>query len=512
MNRLRLLLGAALLPHLAHAFSLDDVADRARTLAAGVYRNGDSTLPSSLQKLSYDQFRDIRFKPDKALWRDQRLPFEVMFFHLGGYFTQPVRIHEVDAKGNVQPLPFDSKAFDYGPVSKLGRRVTDSWGDIGFAGFRIHYPLNTTSYKDELVVFQGASYFRVLGAGQRYGVSARGLAIDTVGGVGGQGEEFPRFTEFWIERPESDAKTLTLYALLDSPRATGAYRFVFKPGDETVVDVQARLFVRASVNSAKPIATLGIAPLTSMFFYGENQPARGNFRPEVHDSDGLSIQTGEGEWIWRPLVNPPQVLTTSFSMKSLRGFGLMQRDRAFADYEDLEARYELRPSAWVEPVGDWGAGRVELVQLPTVDETNDNVVAYWVPQSLPSPGQALDLAWHLRMQGKKQVLPPQGWTVQSRNGQGYAGLKDKEESYVIDFVGPAFAGLPPDAAVEAVVSAVANAHVTESNAFHNEVSGGWRLALRVQRVDASKPVELRAFLRYRGDTLTETWSGLLPPH
>src|SRR5205085_6387853 len=157
---------------------------------------------------------------------------------------------------------------------------------------------------------------------------------------------------------------VTVYALLESQRATGAYRFDIVPGAETVVRVQARLYLRAA---ATQVATLGIAPLTSMFFSGENQPRRGDFRPEVHDSDGLQVATGDGEWLWRPLQNPARMTVTSFAVRELRGFGLMQRDRTFSSYEDTEARYERRPSAWVRPLSDWGPGRVELVQLPTPD-------------------------------------------------------------------------------------------------------------------------------------------------
>ena len=361
------LLLLALHSHPAEAFGFDDVAAQAQRLAQRPYRGPTRKAPAELQALNYDQYRDVRFRPDHALWRPEKLPYEVMFFHLGGEFqTVPVRINEITPRG-ARHIPYASADFDYGK-NKLSPQ---SWGDVGFAGFRVHYPMNEGAYKDELLVFQGASYFRALGKGQRYGLSARGLAIDT---VGGQAEEFPRFTEFWLERPGASAEPLTFYALLDSPRASGAYQFVVHPGEETRMDVRARLFLRGDV------ATLGVAPLTSMFFFGENQPHRTDFRPEVHDSDGLMVATGDGEWIWRPLIDPKQTLTTSFSMPKLRGFGLMQRDRNFGSYEDSEARYELRPSAWIEPVGDWGPGRVELVQLHTPDETNDNIVAYWVPE------------------------------------------------------------------------------------------------------------------------------------
>ena len=358
----------------AQRFDWDSLTQLAQTRATQPYRANSDKLPAELASITYDQLRDIRFKTDQSVWRAQNLPFEVQFFHLGLYQTEPVRIHELNADGTVNHLPYRSADFDQGKNTF----DTSRWGDLGHAGFRLHYPLNGQTYKDELVVFQGASYFRALGAGQQYGLSARGLAIDTVGGTG---EEFPRFSEFWLQRPAAGATEVTVLALLESPRATGAYRFVIRPGQQTTTTVNARVFLRAG---AGPVNTLGMAPLTSMFLSGENQPMRSDFRPEVHDSDGLMMVTGEGEWLWRPLQRPKAVTVSSFAMQNPRGFGLMQRDRSFASYEDVEARYERRPSAWIKPLGDWGPGRVELVQLPTPDETHDNIVAYWVPQRLPA--------------------------------------------------------------------------------------------------------------------------------
>jgi glucans biosynthesis protein len=481
----------------ARAFGFDDVAEQAKLQAQRPYQVVSRKPPAELQALSYDQYRDIRFRPERALWHPENLPFELMFFHLGKFQTEPVRINEVTPR-ETRHIRYRSVDFDYGK-NKLSPQ---NWGDVGFAGFRAHYPLNGGKYKDELVVFLGASYFRALGAGQRYGLSARGLAIDT---VGGQGEEFPRFTEFWIVRPAANANALTVFALLDSPRASGAYQFDIRPGAETVMEVRSRLFLRAGV------ATLGIAPLTSMFAFGENQPHRVDFRPEVHDSDGLMVATGSGEWLWRPLLNPKRTLTTSFAMNTLRGFGLMQRDRNFSSYEDSEARYELRPSAWIEPVGSWGPGRVELVQLSTPDETNDNIVAYWVPDKLPAPGQPLDMSYRLHWQGTQQMQrPPGGWVVQTRIGRGFAELAQDEQQFIVDFTGPSLAALPASANVQAVVSAPSNGQIVESNAYHVEATGAWRMTVRVKQLRPTEPTELRGFLQSGSDILTETWSNVLP--
>ncbi len=481
----------------AGAFGFDDVAELAAKRAQAPYESAEHAPPAELKALSYDQYRDIRFRPDHALWRSSGSPFELMFFHIGKFQTQSVRVHEVTDDG-VRHIQYDSADFDFGK-NQLSPKT---WGDLGFAGFRAHYPLNGAAYKDELVVFLGASYFRALAKGLRYGLSARGLAIDT---VGGRGEEFPRFSEFWAVRPAPDAKVLTVYALLDSPRASGAYRFDVRPGDETVMDVRARLYLRGAV------ATLGIAPLTSMFDFAENQPHRADFRPEVHDSDGLLVATGTGEWLWRPLLNPKQTLTTSFAMPSLRGFGLMQRDRDFASYEDDEARYELRPSAWVEPVGDWGAGRVELVQLSTPDETNDNVVAYWVPAHAPAKDQPLDVSYRLHWQGQHMQCPPGAWVTQTRAGRGFQALADDEQQFVVDFTGPSLNALPAGAPVEAIVTAPSNGEIVESNAYRVDATGQWRMTVRVRQRNTKQPTELRGFLQNGKNVLSETWSNVLPP-
>lgn len=492
------LLAAAAAP-VAHAFGFSDVDRRARELANRPYAKPAVVLPKPLKDLGYDQTRDIRFDPARSLWRAQKLPFEVQFFHLGGIFDQPVRIYEV-AGNEVREIGFDPAQFNYGK-NKLD---PSQFGKLGFAGLRIHFPLNVVpsapGYKDELVSFLGASYFRALGQGQRYGASARGLALDT---AERQGEEFPRFEQFWLERPAAGAKQLVMYALLDSRRVTGAYRFVIRPGEETATDVQARLYLRESVGK------LALAPLTSMFFSGENQRSPSeDYRPEVHDSDGLSINAGN-EWIWRPLINPRRLLVTSFALTDPPGFGLMQRDRQFDHYEDLEAHYEARPSVWIEPVSKWGAGRVELVQIPTPNEANDNIVAYWVPNTLPPPGTPLDYSYRVLWLKNSDKRPPHGWVVQTRRGHGFVNAANDTIKLTVDFDGPALRKMPVNAPLQADV-AIANGQSTDLTVHRNEATGGWRMVVEVRRQDKEKPTELRAFLRNGKEVLSETWNYVLP--
>lgn len=502
----------AVLPTSAQAaFGFEEVAARAQKLSQQSYSAPSNDLPRELKELDYDQYRDIRFKPAQSIWRKQNLPFELQLFHPGLYYNAPVKISLV-ANGRAAPLNFNADFFDYGK-NNLDRSKLKN---LGYAGFRVHYPLNSNKYKDELLVFQGASYFRALGAGQRYGLSARGLAVDT---AVSSGEEFPSFSEFWIETPTAKSSTLTIYALLDSRRVTGAYKFVMKPGVQTVMEVQSRIFLREGV------AKLGLAPLTSMFMHGSNQSRfEDDYRPEVHDSDGLLVANSNGEWIWRPLINPRRLITTSFGLINPRGFGLMQRRRDFAHYEDLEAHYHDRPSAWIEPKGDWGAGRVELVLIPTPDETNDNIVAFWVPNAPPAPGQALNFSYRLSWQKNVGVRPPVASVLQTRRGHGYVKTPDDTQRLIVDFEDPpapktvltAAKGKPVKLApVEPVTGSIwmdDNAEVIEKQTFRNDITGGWRMSFRFRRKDNEKPIEMRAYLKRGSAQVSETWSYLYPPN
>ncbi len=468
-------------------FSEAWLRDRARELAASPYRPPQPPLPEVLAELTYDQHRDIRFDPDQALWRDAGLPFHAQFFHTGWLFQTPVHIFEVQ-DGMAREVLYLAELFDYGRNELPPLRE-----DLGFAGFRLHHPLNRQDYFDELAVFLGASYFRALGRGHRYGLSARGLAVNT---ATRQGEEFPAFTAFWIKRPAPDADRVVVYALLDSPSVAGAYTFTIVPGDTTVLEVSAVLYPRAAMER------LGLAPLTSMYLFGPNDRlGADDFRPRVHDSDGLALWTGAGEWIWRPLVNPESLRISSFLDENPRGFGLMQRERDFGAYQDLEARSELRPSAWVEPQGDWGPGRVQLVEIPTDEEIHDNIVAYWVPDEPVEPGGELAFAYRLHWCSAAPESPAGGTVTGTSVGTGHVAGSRK---FVVDFAGGPLDDLAPDAPVEPVIT-VWHGEVHNPVAVHNDAVGGWRMFFDLTP-ESHRPVEMRAFLRLDETALTETWS------
>jgi periplasmic glucans biosynthesis protein len=474
------------------AFGFADVNRLAEELARGPYEPDRPELPEAFRDLQYDQYRDIRFRSDKSIWSNESVPFRLQLFPRGFLYRDRVRINIVDETG-ARPLAFSRDLFDYGKNQVPAALPSD----IGFAGMRILYPMHREDRWDEVAVFLGASYFRAIGQHQNYGVSARGLAIDT--GLDTP-EEFPVFRELWVVKPQADDTAITVFALLDSQRATGAYRFLIRPGDETQVDVKARILLREKVDK------LGVAPLTSMFYHGEvTDRFMDDFRPEVHDSDGLLIETGGGERIWRPLVNPRSLQITPFEIESPRGFGLMQRDRDFEHYQDTEAVYHTRPSVWVETVGNWGAGVVELVEIPSQSERNDNIAAFWTPSEPLQPGTAAEFEYRLHFSLDPEAELTGGRTFASRIGAGGTDVPDhSRRKFVIDFTGDALRKLDPESAdLEAVCNA-SSGQITHAVTHHNRFLDGWRLFFEFVP-EEGQATDFRCFLRRGRDILTETW-------
>jgi glucans biosynthesis protein len=468
---------------------------QARQLAGNPFQASHDTLPPAMAKLSYDQYQSLRFRTDHALWGDQGLAFRLQFFHVGRGFSQPVHLYEV-VDGQAREIIYDPAMFEF---DKSGIDPNLMRDHAGFAGFRIQF---VTDWKDDVAAFLGASYFRAVGGDTRqYGLSARALAVDT---AFPRPEEFPRFTTFWFERPPKGAGAMWLYGLMDSPSITGAYRFLIAPGGTQVMDIDAALYPR------KPIERLGVAPLTSMFYYGENdRRAVNDWRPEIHDSDGLSMWTGAGEWIWRPLTNPAQLHFSSFSDDNPRGFGLLQRDRNWDHYQDDGVYYDRRPSLWVEPkAGGWGKGAVQLVEIPTIDETFDNIVAFWNPAEKPKAGEEMLFSYRLYWGTHMPFGSALAQTIATRTGiGGTVGQKRQYYSwhFAVDFSGGELGALDKNAVVEAVIttSRGTTEHVT---AHYVEEIKGYRALFDVRPTeDSVEPIDLRLYLRIDGRPLTETW-------
>lgn len=477
------------------AFDDATVPRLARALAHQPFQAPDTALPAALENLTYDQYRGIRFRAERALWQGQNLPFQAQLFSRGFLYRERVGIFEV-AGGHAVPIPYSPELFEHAdPATKPKGDDPRAGADFGFAGFRIHAPIDRPDFSGEVCAFLGASYFRAVARGQVYGLSARGLAIGT-GDPGG--EEFGRFTTFWLERPQPGVNSLVIHALLDSASATGAYRFTMRPGEETVFDVQSTLYPRVDITTA------GIATLTSMFFFDANdRRAIDDWRPAVHDSQGLSMIMDGGEPTWRPLVNPRETQTSGFAETRLPAYGLMQRKRAFTDYLDPAVLYNRRPSLWIEPVGDWGRGEIQLVEIPTSNETEDNIVAFWRPRDRLEAGGEHAFAYRMHW-GWDDVArsgsPTLGRFTDTRVGEAEA---PGSRFFVLDLGGEAMRALAPNAAIHADIGASAGRIENVLVARVEELSG-WRISFDLAPGGA-RSVEMHCFLADKRGALSETW-------
>jgi glucans biosynthesis protein len=478
----------------ADATTFDDVVKQARALAAKPFepnRGIPDALRSSLtptrEQSSFDQY-GIRFKPEATLWAGKPSSFRLQLFHPGLYYDRVVRMIEINENG-AQPIPFHKDWFEYGSPT-LADQVP---ADLGYAGFKLFYGLYQREPLNEVASFVGASYFRAIGQEQWWGSSARGVAINT---ALPSGEEYPYFIAHYLVQPGSTDKDAVVYSLLNGPSITGAYQFVIAPGKNTVMDVEARLFLR------KGVTKLGLAPLTSMFLYGENTTERRplGILPEIHDADGLLIAYRQGEWLWRPLSNPQRLSIDAFTADNPVGFGLLQRDRSYDHYLDPAFQYQKRPSVWVTPHGYWGKGHVELVQIPSDADVNDNVVAYFVPDQQPKPEEALALSYRLDWT-KEEVTPPE----LAHTFNTFVRQDGERKHFLVMFQGGEMQKLAADAALDIVVRAMPSGEpIPGATVAHDANANAWRLEFSVPQKNDIK--EVRAFLARGSQVLTETWS------
>jgi glucans biosynthesis protein len=469
-------------------FSFDHLKAQARDLARRAYRPPSGPTPSLASAIDQDAADQNAYRPQDTLWGADAGDRGVRFFPVNRVARAPVAMHVVSGD-QARAVTYSSALFDVAagsPLSRLGDAA-------GFAGFKV---LNA-DHRTDWIAYLGASYFRSADPFNQYGLSARGLAIDT---ATSKAEEFPSFTSFWLEHDL--AGDLVVYALLDGPSVAGAYRIGHKRSPAGLVqEIEAQLCFR------RPVSRLGIAPLTSMYWYGQSdRTPTDDWRPQIHDSDGLSIWSGAGERIWRPLANPPTVKVNAFMDRDPRGFGLMQRDRNFEDYQDDGVFYDKRPSAWVEPLGDWGPGSVQLVELPTAGESDDNIVAFWVPAAPVKAGRTLSLRYRVHWAKEEPVPPGVARVVATRAGQGGPPGQPTlpgRRKIVVDFAGPALSGLTRDSGVQPAVTLSAGQPIGVA-AYPVEGADRWRLLFDYDAPPRTT-LDLRANLAQGGKALTETW-------
>lgn len=440
-----------------------------------------------LAALPYDRYKNIRFLTEKSLWRNEGSAFQIQYLPPGHLYNHAINLNELVGT-KYKKIPYLNEYFDWSDVGKVKLK-----SEIGHTGFKIHYPINTDEHTDEFVVFQGASYFRVVSEGQVYGLSARGISINT--GLPNAQEEFPVFKEFWIKKPGTFDSTIYIYALLDGKSITGAYEFEIKPGKVTKTKITAEIYLRRNVER------LGIAPLTSMFWYGENsQIPQGQAYPEVHDSDGVQIKTENGETYWRPIDNPRKPHSQFIDLENPKGYGLIQRDKNFSSYEDTNMKYQLRPSAWIEPDISFGKGQLQLYRFPTNQDSDDNVTLIWIPSKLPNLGEPLHLSYTISWNDPEPENI--GSVVATRTNIS----KDGDKQFLIDYKGGKLESFNDENLPTPVVE-VSNETFEVSNISIQRIpeSEKIRLSFQIPAKYANKTTELKAFIKDKNEIITETW-------
>ncbi|MDU9022395.1 glucan biosynthesis protein D [Pseudomonas corrugata] len=484
-------------------FDFKNLKDQAKRLAGQRYVDTKQVLPETLAMMSPLQFNAIRYDANHSLWNELDGQLDVQFFHVGMGFKQPVRMHSVNPKTRLaREVHFRPELFNYEKTTVNTAQLT---GDLGFSGFRAFKAPELDRH--DIVSFLGASYFRAVDASGQYGLSARGLAIDT---YAKHREEFPDFTQFWFETPDKNSTRFVVYALLDSPSATGAYRFDIDCQPTRVV-----MEVDAHINARTAIEQLGIAPMTSMFSCGTVERRMcDTIHPQIHDSDRLAMWRGNGEWVCRPLNNPATLQFNAFADNNPKGFGLVQTDHSFESYQDTVDWYSKRPSLWVEPTTAWGEGSVDLLEIPTTGETLDNIVAFWSPKKPVAAGDSLNYGYKLYWSALPPVSTELAQVHASRSGMGgfIEGWAPGEHyptvwarRFAVDFSGGGIDQLPPGTGIEPVVTC-SHGEVKDFNVLVVDAIKGYRITFdwypTDDRVD---PVEMRLFIRSKDRTLSETW-------
>ncbi len=480
----------------AATFSFDSLKAMAQRMAGEPYAGPARPSPDIVAKINYEAWGKIKFNMDHALFADGPGRFPVSFFHLGMFFQKAVEMHVVNA-GSAREIIYDQSYYEM-PEDSIAKKLPQG---AGFAGLRIQESSDGLLdwHKNDWVAFLGADYFRAIGELRQYGLSARAVALDVA--VAGKPEEFPDFTKFYIDRAET-GDSLTFYALLEGPSIVGACRFLLSRGKGVTMDIDQTLFLRGDV------ARFGLAPLTSMYWFSETKKETGiDWRPEVHDSDGLALWMGTGERAWRPLNNPPSIITSSFTDENPRGFGLLQRDRAFDHYQD-GVFYDRRPSLWVEPKDSWGKGAVQLVEIPTDDEIHDNIVAMWVPGKAATARSEVKLSYRLYWVADEPFPTDLARCVATRLGNGGQPGQPRPKGvrkFMVEFKGPPLQALPFGVKPEAVLWASRGTFsYIFTEAVPDDVPGHWRAQFDFT-VTGTEPVEMRLFLRAGEKTFSETW-------
>jgi periplasmic glucans biosynthesis protein len=463
-------------------FAADTVVKMAAELASKPFKEPEAPLPSVFSHLTFEQYTAIRRVPGSAIWNNEKLGFSLEPLHRGFVYTTPIGINIVE-NGMAQKVIYDGANFDFGSL-----KPPAALGDLGFSGLRV-LRASDQGFED-VAIFQGATFYRARAHAQPFGLTARGLAVRT-GDY--PGEEFPLFREFWIQKPIPAANTLTIQALLDSPSVTGAFRFTLRPGETTIIDTEMTLIARAAVDK------LGFGAMAAACLFSPLDHRRpDDVRAGAYESTGLQILTSAGEWLWRPVSNRETLQISAFSDVNPRGFGLLQRSRSFDAFYDDDTHWEVKPSLWIEPIGDWAAGEHRLLEIPAASETNENVIVQWRPKTGMAAATTQSMAFRQFWCWSPPSKPPLASCVSSRSGK--AGDRRR---FAVEMAGDIFADPAKAAAASADVHA-SPGKITSVRLFPYKDRHSVRVVFDLDPGSETYS-ELRLTLRVDNQAASETW-------
>ncbi|MBX9759497.1 MAG: glucan biosynthesis protein [Beijerinckiaceae bacterium] len=466
------------------------VMDLARNLARQPWRKPSADLPEPFNALNHEQYVGIQRRPETIIWRDQSIGFALEPSQRGFIFSNSLQINIVE-DGVARRLVYDPADYTFGKLNAPADRK-----DIGFSGFKLWQRAQDGSL-EEFCLFQGQGYFQTVGRGQPFGASTRALAVRPVDQ--GRGEEFPQFVAVWIERPVLAANTVIIHALLDSESVTGAFRYTMRPGDATIVDTECTLFTRAAIDN------VGIAAVQGTFLFGPIDRRRGDdVRPGVYDVSGVQMHSGKDEWIWRPVANRQSIQLSAFVDDNPKGFGILQRDRDFAQFADDDNHWEARPSVWTEPLGDWGAGHVTLLEIPAESQVNQNIIVYWRPRATLAANSETTFSYRQWWCWTPADRPPFATVLRSRSGRVTGSPPNaRRRRFLVEFRGDALADVARFPEIAARVT-TASGSIMTSRLMLSRQEKSARVTFDVD-AGAEPHTELRLLLESAGKPISETW-------
>lgn len=455
----------------------------ARELAKRPYSAPNPGMPEGFANLNFESYITIRNRRERAIWVDNPRGFLIEPLHRGFIFQAPVLLSVIE-NGAVRRIVYSASRYDFGKLAAPPANI----GDIGFSGFRVLSTMGEGAPR-EIALVQGASFLRAIARGQTFGATSRALSLKT---ADPRGEEFPFFRAFWIEQPSRD-DTLVVHALLDSESTCGVFSMTFRVGDVTLIDTEATILPRVALDN------FGIAGMQATYLFGlTDRRIADDYRPQVNEAQGVQMIAGNGEWLWRPLANPRQLQISAFSTEAPKGFGLVMRDRDFNAYQDMDSRFELRPTLWMEPIGDWGAGTLQLVEIPSDNEIHDNIIVQWRPKEPLQPGSEFSYAYRQQWLWATPERPDLAQVSGTRLGRG----PQRRRRFLVDFAGDKLTSQPV-ADITAAIWA-SNNGVKD----HKIMPGGNGLPFRVIfDLDTGNEnlIELRLALMNGNTQISETW-------